>query len=46
MDYVADWLLAVALAVISFVVPLVALPPVQRYATPGDPALSYPYRCV
>lgn len=41
--YAPDWLTAAVLIAISFSVPLVALPPRDRFATPGDPALSYPY---
>lgn len=43
-SYGLDWLVAIALFAVAYTVPLEAVPPVSRFALPGDPALSYPFR--
>ncbi|EFJ52616.1 hypothetical protein VOLCADRAFT_85779 [Volvox carteri f. nagariensis] len=43
-SYLLDWVLAAGLLVFDFMVPLKTIQPINRFATPGDPALSYPRR--
>lgn len=42
--YYLDWLGAAAAILIGLLVPTYAVEPIDRYETPGDPTLSYPYQ--